>query len=119
MRKYEFLMIIKPNLEKAIEEEFIKNFEQRLGGNIVKKDDWGLRKLAYPIKKEQEAHYILYFVEAEPENVIKTREWLNIRKELLRSMVLVHEKKWPTEMKTSKELKFPERKKKIIPNKNN
>ncbi len=110
MRKYEFLLIIKPNLDSSEEAKFIENFEKRVNGNVVQKEDWGLKTLAYPIKKENEAHYILYYMEAEPENVITAREWMNIQKQLLRSMVIVHEKKWPFEMKTSKEIKFPERK---------
>ncbi len=110
MRKYEFLLIIKPNLDSEVQKKFVEEFEKRIDGNIVNKEEWGKRALAYPIKKELEAYYILYYIEADPEKVISTREWMNIKKELLRSMVLVHEKKWPFEMKTSKQLKFPERK---------
>lgn len=110
MRKYEFLLIIKPNLDSEVQRKFIEEFEKRIDGTIISKEDWGKRALAYQIKKEQEAHYILYYIEADPQKVIVAREWMNIRKELLRSMVLVHEKKWPFDMKTSKQLKFPERK---------
>ncbi len=110
MRKYEFLLLIKPNLNSDDEAKFIENFEKRINGNIIGKDDWGLKTLAYQIKKEKEAHYILYYIEADPTNVIATREWMNIQKLLLRSMVIVHEKKWPFDVKTSKSIKFPERK---------
>lgn len=63
MRRYETIAILKPSLGeddlKSIIDRttgIIEGFE----GSIIKLDRWGLKKLAYPIGKEQQGHY-LYF----------------------------------------------------------
>ena len=108
--KYEVLLLIKPNLDKEELNKIIKNVETKLGGNIVKKEEWGEKTLAYTIKKFKKAYYILYYVETSAENIDTLRKMILITKEILRPMILRHEKKWPYEYKTAAELKFPERK---------
>jgi small subunit ribosomal protein S6 len=36
-------------------------------GNLINKDEWGKRKLAYPIQKFEEAFYVLFHYEGESE----------------------------------------------------
>ena len=110
MRKYEILVLLRPNLEAGVKSETIKKAEELIGGNIVKKEDWGTKKLAYPIKKEVEADYILYYVETKGENVIEFRKAVNISKEIMRTLILVHEKDFPFNRKTTKDMKLVERK---------
>lgn len=61
MRRYETIAILKPSLGeddlKSIIDRstgIIEGFE----GSIIKLDRWGLKKLAYPIGKEQQGHYL-------------------------------------------------------------
>lgn len=108
--KYEVLLLIKPNLDKEELNKLINTIEEKLGGNIVKKEDWGEKNLAYVIKKFRKAYYILYYVETKSENIDLLKHLIAINKDILRPMILRHEKKWPYEYKTAKELKFPERK---------
>ena len=109
-RKYEVLLLIDPTLDKETFSTLIKNVETKLGGSIIKKEEWGKKTLEYEIKKHKEAIYVLYYVETEPENIKLLKDMIAITKNILRPMILVHEKKWPYEYKTAKELKFPERK---------
>lgn len=97
-------------MSEADKNETISKIEGIVGGNVVKKEEWGLKKLAYPIKKQVEADYTLYYVEANPENIVEVKKQINIMKDVLRAMILVHEKDWPFNYKTSADLKFPERK---------
>ena len=110
MRKYEILMLLRPNLEADVKSNTIKKAEKLIGGKIVKKEEWGLKKLAYPIKKEVEADYILYYVETEGDNVIEFRKMVNISKEIMRSLILVHEKDFPFNRRTTKDMKIIEKK---------
>jgi len=110
MRKYEILLLLRPNLEAGVKSNTIKLVEELIGGKIIKKEEWGLKKLAYPVKKEVEADYTLYYVETNGENIVELKARINIIKEILRAMILVHEKDFPFNMKTTKDLKFPERK---------
>ncbi len=109
-RKYEVLLLLNPNLEKEDLEKLLKNVETKLGGSILKKEDWGVKDLAYKINKSKKGYYVLYYVETTSENIISLKEMIAINKDIIRPMILRHERKWPFEYKTAKELKFPERK---------
>lgn len=61
MRRYETIAILKPSLgeddlKSVIDRStgIIEGFE----GSIIKLDRWGLKKLAYPIGKEHQGHYL-------------------------------------------------------------
>ncbi|MCD6489274.1 MAG: 30S ribosomal protein S6 [Thermodesulfobacterium sp.] len=60
-RKWESLFIINP--EKVEEKdqvlEKIKQLVESKEGEILKIDEWGMRKLAYPIEKKKQGYYIL------------------------------------------------------------
>lgn len=112
-KKYEILLLLRPNMPEAEKKETISKIEGIVGGTIVKKDEQGLKKLAYPIKKQVEADYTLYYVEAEAQNIVEVKKQINIMKDVLRAMILVHEKDWPFNFKTSADLKFPERKPRV------
>jgi len=59
-QKYEMGVIVKADLEDSVfqaEMEKVKGFIDRFGGNIEKVDEWGRRKLAYPIRKLNEGVY--------------------------------------------------------------
>ncbi len=61
MRHYETIFIARPNLP---EEEITALIERNTGiieqegGTVVKIDRWGLKKLAYPIKKNPQGYYV-------------------------------------------------------------
>lgn len=60
-RKWETLFIIHPERveEKNQVLEKIKEIVQAKEGEILKIDEWGMRKLAYPIQKKRQGYYIL------------------------------------------------------------
>jgi small subunit ribosomal protein S6 len=63
MRNYELVCIAQPDLdETAFNEvvERVKSWVTEAGGNIVKEDVWGKRKLAYLIRKQREGQYVLF-----------------------------------------------------------
>jgi small subunit ribosomal protein S6 len=68
MRQYETVFLISPNLE---EEETTKVISQISGiisknkGKLIQEDRWGKKKLAYPIKKFEEAFYVFFHYEAD------------------------------------------------------
>lgn len=109
-RKYEVLLLLNPELSKEEMEKLQDKVETKLGGNIVKKEDWGVKDLAYQINKSRKAYYVLYYIETTSEAVISFKEMIAVDKDIIRPMILRHERKWPFEYKTAKELKFPERK---------
>ncbi len=109
-RKYEVLLLLDSNLEADVIAATIKDVEAKMGGNIVKKEEWGMKDLAYSINKSRKAYYVLYYVETTSEAIALLKEMIAIDKRIVRPMILRHERKWPFEYKTAKDLKFPERK---------
>jgi small subunit ribosomal protein S6 len=66
MRVYEALFIIAPNTEESDVESLINQFSEVVtnqGARIVKVDRMGRRKLAYPIQKNREGHYVVLTIE--------------------------------------------------------
>jgi len=58
------------------------------GGKITKTDNWGKRKLAYEIAKQEFAVYVIYTVEMPGEAAAKIDQIFNITDEIIRSMIV-------------------------------
>lgn len=65
MKSYELMLIFDPSLEEnVITEELSKitSIIEKEKGEILNKDIWGIKKLAYPIKRQDNGFYaVLYF----------------------------------------------------------
>ena len=62
MRHYETIYITNPNLAEEVNKEVIEKFSnlpQKHNGVVVKIDEWGSKRLAYPIKKNDYGFYVL------------------------------------------------------------
>lgn len=89
MHQYEVAVLYHPDLEidlgkasKRVEKIIADN-----GGKILNTDNWGKRKLAYPIKKNDYAVYVFYTVELPSESVQKVESTLNITDEVVRFLI--------------------------------
>ena len=69
LKQYETVFIATPVLSDAQMKEAVAKYTSFItenGGNIVYEEDWGLRKLAYPIQKKTTGFYHLIEFQAEP-----------------------------------------------------
>ena len=74
MNKYETVFILTPVLSDAQMKEAVDKFKKVLTDNqatIVNEEEWGLRKLAFPIQKKTTGFYNLLEFDAEPTVVAK------------------------------------------------
>jgi len=74
MNKYETVFILTPVLSDDQMKETVEKFKTVLtdnGGNIENEENWGLRKLAYPIENKNTGFYTLIEFEGEPTIVDK------------------------------------------------
>ena len=72
--QYETVFILTPVLSDAQMKEAVEKFSNVLteaGANIVNTEEWGMRKLAYPIQKKSTGFYTLIEFEGAPELVKK------------------------------------------------
>lgn len=89
MYDYEMMCIFNPNATSAAETtEAVEAILNANGAQIEKKDDMGLRKLAYPIKKKNEGHYWLYNFKLEPSRVTPVNKELLIKEGLMRYLLI-------------------------------
>ena len=86
---YEIAVLYHPDLEIDMEkaEARVKKIFEDNGAKITKTDNWGKRKLAYQIKKQDFAVYVFYSVEIPAENVAKVEQTLNITDEVIRFLI--------------------------------
>lgn len=93
MGTYEVAVVLHPDLEIDLEapmsrvEEVLSN----AGATIKNRDEWGKRKLAYPIAGQTFGIYVFYVVEMDGDKVADIRHALQLNEEVIRHLVVTYE----------------------------
>jgi small subunit ribosomal protein S6 len=89
MNQYEIAVLYHPDLEIDLEKATsrVEKIFTDNGGSVVNVDNWGKRKLAYPIKRNEHAVYVFYTLELPAESVRKIEATLNITDEVIRFLI--------------------------------
>jgi len=91
MREYEFTYISRADLPESDRAVHFKKYEDLLlegGGEILKKDEWGVKRLSYPIKKHFRGHYMHYDYIGLPESLGEVERLMKIDENVLRFMAV-------------------------------
>lgn len=90
MKNYEVAIVLHPDLEIDLEAPLTRMDEMfsNVGAEIKKRDEWGKRKLAYPIKGQTFGIYAFYVVEMDPSRVDELEQALQLNDEVMRHLVL-------------------------------
>ena len=67
MTKYESMLIARQDLGQSQVNDIVANLSEVIkkeGGEVVNVDNWGLKNLAYRIKKNRKGHYVLMNISA-------------------------------------------------------
>ena len=91
MNKYEMGVVVRAGLEEEsfqAEMERVKGLVTRFGGVIDKVDEWGRRKLAYPIQKQQEGMYTFITFSSEPAAPAEIESRLRLQEDVLRFLIV-------------------------------
>lgn len=86
LREYEFTFIAKADLPEADKTKLFSKYETLLteGGEMVKRDDWGVKRLAYPIAKQFRGHYMHFDFVGKTENLAECERLMRIDENILR-----------------------------------
>jgi small subunit ribosomal protein S6 len=87
IRRYETLMVLHPELPEAQIRETIdraKRLVEENGGRIHEMQEWGMRELAYPIRKLHRGYYVLAEYDSDADVVREFERTLKIADEVLR-----------------------------------
>lgn len=95
MKEYELTVLIHPDLETDLETPLnkVRTIVTSAGGEIVKEDNWGKKKLAYRIKGEAFAVYVYMDVKLPADALLKISNTLNITDEVLRYLLVTVDEK--------------------------
>lgn len=90
MKEYELTVLIHPDLEADIETPLkkVRDIIKNAGGEIVNEDNWGKKKLAYKINKEDFAVYVYMDVKLPSDAPLRISNTLNITDEVLRYLLV-------------------------------
>lgn len=84
-RKYEMMFILEVGEESKIKDE-IKEILKPFNPNIFKEEDFGLRTLAYPIKKREKGFYYLLNLELEANALAEINSEVRLNENILKYM---------------------------------
>ncbi len=91
MNQYEVMYIIDTALEEQARAELINRFSGLVelnGGQVDRVDEWGKRRLAYPINYKTEGYYVLMYIAAPADLPRELERNLQISDSVLRYMVI-------------------------------
>ena len=95
MINYEIVYIISPKLEEEPRKALIEKVSSFLGANgeVESIDEWGNKKLAYPINKCSEGYYVLMNFKANPDTVSEFERNIKITEDVIRYLIIKKDEK--------------------------
>ena len=105
MNEYELTVLIHPDLESTLDSvlDKVRGLITSNGGETVKEDNWGKKKLAYQIKREDFAIYVCFDVKLPSDAPLKISNILNITDEVLRYLLVKVDEKTRKALSEQKE----------------
>jgi small subunit ribosomal protein S6 len=91
MPHYEHIVIARQDVSAQQAEEIAESLAQIIaenGGQVVKTEYWGLRNLAYRIKKNRKGHYILLNIDAPWAAVAEMERQERINEDIIRFLTI-------------------------------
>ena len=91
MRLYESVFIARQDITSAQVEAMADEFAEIItsaGDSIKKREYWGLRSLAYRIKKNRKGHYVMFNLETGPEALREYERIMGLNEDVLRFLNL-------------------------------
>jgi small subunit ribosomal protein S6 len=91
MRRYELMLVFRPDAPDERTQAVVERVTRMIvgdGGQIVKVQPWGRRRLAYPIDRHREGQYHIVVFEAPATTIAEIERSLLITEEVLRHLVI-------------------------------
>jgi small subunit ribosomal protein S6 len=94
MRLYEVVYILDPALEEGAVTAKLEKFHALAtssGGEVSAVDHWGIRQLAYPIKRHKSGYYVVAQFTAAPDALPEFERLLKLDEEVMRYLLVLNE----------------------------
>jgi small subunit ribosomal protein S6 len=103
-KTYELMVLLHPDLEIDVEAPIAKveGLVTAVGGKVLKRDNWGKKRLAYRIARQDFAIYVYLELALDADKVQEIDRTILITEEVLRHILVVHEENVPAPKKAEK-----------------
>jgi small subunit ribosomal protein S6 len=91
MALYEHVFLARQDVTAQQVEGFVDQFKaviEQNGGQVEKTEMWGVKSLAYRIKKNRKAHFTMFSLNAPPAAVAEMERQMRINEDILRFMTI-------------------------------
>ncbi len=91
MNKYESVLIARQDLGTSQVNSLVDSLKQVVaeqGGEVVRVDNWGLKNLAYRIKKNRKGYYVLLNIAAPAKAVAEYERVMRVNEDIIRYMTV-------------------------------
>ncbi len=105
-KTYELMVLLHPDLEIDAEAPIakIESLVEAVKGRVIRRDNWGKKRLAYRVARQDFAIYVYFEVQMDPSKVVELERTILITEEVLRHILVAHVEPAPKpEAKTEKE----------------
>lgn len=103
-KTYELVVLLHPDLEIDVEAPIqkVEGLVEAADGKVIKRDNWGKKRLAYKIKRQDFAIYVYFEVLLDPTKIRGLEDQILITEEVIRHILVTHEE-------NAKSVKKPEK----------
>ena len=91
MRLYDIVVLVTPDLSDEDATKLAGEYKKILtdgGATVVKEEPWGRRRLAFPVGRKREAHYVYWQVDAPPAAVAEAERRMGLSDQVLRHLAV-------------------------------
>jgi small subunit ribosomal protein S6 len=91
MANYESVLIARQDLGASQVNSIVEDLSsviKKEGGEVVRVDNWGLKNLAYRIKKNRKGHYVILNIAAPASAIAEYERVMRVNEDIIRYMTI-------------------------------
>ena len=91
MTKYESMLIARQDLGQSKVDDIVAGLSdviKKEGGEVVSVDNWGLKNLAYRIKKNRKGYYVVLNISAPASAIFEYERLVRLNEDIIRFMTI-------------------------------
>lgn len=87
MSSYLLTLVVKNDLDEKARKEIVASVTKQMG-KVDKVDEWGIKDLAYPIKRQTKGHFVHFEFESDPSTISSLDKSLKVNEDILRYLLV-------------------------------
>lgn len=92
MRRYELIFLFRSGEKAENAQKQVEDLVKELKGKILKKEEWGVKDLAYKVLKEKKALYLFFKAELPEKAIAEMNRKVRLTENILRHLIIADSK---------------------------